>query len=267
MTAWQKVVKYIALALAALLSVGIISTAVGLVGVLVGGGNVLDTMQKHEITNTQQIVSLDIDISAAELTVTTGDNFSMESNLKKLTIKTEGDTLLIKEKSNYFFGFGSKRTPKINLVLPDKIFEKIEIETGAGRVSIQTLSAKHLSFEFGAGEVEIDNLSAIENAEMESGAGKVTIANGTLNNLEFEMGVGECNVTAKLTGNNRLKGGVGSFNAYLVGTSEDYTLKVSTGIGSTNIDGKKVTNGTYGNGKSVVQIESGVGEVNVRYKE
>ena len=65
MTAWQKTVKYLALGLAALLSVCIIVGIVKAVSYLVRGDGVLDEMQTHTIENAEEILSLDIEVSAA----------------------------------------------------------------------------------------------------------------------------------------------------------------------------------------------------------
>ena len=47
----------------------------------------------------------------------------------------------------------------------DFIFDGIAIETGAGKVDIETLTTKKLYLDLGAGRVEIDNLVALDEAK------------------------------------------------------------------------------------------------------
>ncbi len=268
MKTWQKVVKYAAMGFALLLTFGIFSTALNVVGKLVGGNNVLDTMKTHEITQTETIDGIYIDIEAAELTVTTGETFSLESNLKNIKVKNNKTQLFIDEDSKNFLSLNGKKTPKINLVLPDKIFGEIEIETGAGKVEIEKLSANHLSLEFGAGAVSIDYLQALTSVELDNGAGETIIKDGILHNAQIEMGVGKLEVSAKLTGVNAIQGGVGEMHVCLVGLETEYQVFVKTGLGAAYIKGEKVkTETSYGTGSNRLNIKGGIGAINVTFKE
>ena len=268
MTAWQKTVKYIAMTLAVLLAVGIIAGIAKGILHLVRGDGVLDEMRTHEIESVEQIASLDIEVSAAELTVRTGENFSVESNLKYLAVKTKGGALVLEETSNKFY-ISSKNAPKVELVIPEnKEFTEVEIKTGAGKFVLDKLFTKRLSFEFGAGAVEIQSLTATEEAEIESGVGEVNLLSGSLKNLDFDMGVGKLSVTATLLGKSQLNCDVGEANVTLLGGQDDYTINVEKGIGQAWIEGKKVGNDTtYGIGKNSVEVHGGIGSVSITFKE
>ena len=102
MTTWQKAVKYAAMGLAWLLAATIIGGMISIFFSLIGGENtVLDHMETYTIERQETISDLKVEISAADFVIQTGEEFSVESNLKKLTIKTENNKLVISEKSKY----------------------------------------------------------------------------------------------------------------------------------------------------------------------
>lgn len=60
------------------------------------------------------------------------------------------------------------------------VFDDATIETGAGKVEIDTLSADILKLSLGAGEAEIKKLTANSRADIDGGAGKLKIDGGRL---------------------------------------------------------------------------------------
>jgi hypothetical protein len=146
--------------------------------------------------------------------------------------------------------------------------DNVELTTGAGRLTIGTLSAENIDFELGAGEVNIASLTAISSSQIEGGAGRITISDGALKNLELGMGVGQLNLTSVLTGDCQMDLGIGESNITLIGRKEDYKLEVNKGIGSLSVDGQNVNDyGSSGNGADKVEINGGIGAINVLFKE
>ena len=91
---------------------------------------------------------------------------------------------------------------------------------------------------------------------------------GTLNNLKLEMGVGELNLTAALLGNNEFDFGIGESNLTVLGSKKDYRIDIEKGLGAVTVDGKKVTDfGTSGNGQHSLEIEAGIGAINLNFQE
>lgn len=267
MTRFQKIVKYIAIALAVALIASILSGILGVVGVfgLLGRSDaVAEDITAYPVSGA--VTSLKMEIHAADLTVQTGDSFSVESNLKELTVSQKDGVLIIREKDGFLRNYNGA---VLKLVIPrDFVFRSAELQTGAGRVQIDTLSAEDLSLELGAGEVRIGQLNASSEAEIEGGAGKITISGGTLYDLQLEMGVGQMNLTSALLGKSELNLGVGETNLNLLGTKEDYTVHVEKGIGSATVDGQQLENDTrYGAGENRVELSGGVGAINVTFEE
>lgn len=266
MTSWQKAIKYIAIAFAIFLIVSIIGgimSAVGIIGGFIESDATADNVKTYTVS--QDITQLEIEINAADFTVTIGDEFKVESNLKDLTVKDSGRVLAIVENKKWGRDYNNA---VLTLYVPENfVFQKAKIETGAGRVTVDTLSADKLSLELGAGEVKITELNATEKVEIDGGAGKITIGGGTLYNLDFDMGVGECNITSAILGNSELDCGVGEANITLTGEKTDYKLFVEKGIGSVTVDGQAVSSeSAYGDGTNKIELNCGIGAVKVKFE-
>ncbi len=267
MTTFQKVVKYLAIAFAIFLSVAIIGGllgAAGLFGGLFDDEVVLENLEFYSVS--ADIRSLEIEINAADLRIKEGEAFSVESNLKYLKVEERGNTLFVKETRKLS---GTYDSAVLTLYIPTETeFDNVELTTGAGRLTVENLSAETIDFELGAGEVNITSLTATRSAEIDGGAGRITISSGTLGDLELGMGVGQLNLTSALTGNCQMDLGIGESNITLIGSKEDYRLEIEKGIGSVSIDGKNVTDyGSSGNGTNKVKINGGIGAIRVLFKE
>ena len=170
---------------------------------------------------------------------------------------------------NKLFGGGSYENAVLTIYVPvGTVFENVNLTTGAGRLTVDKLSAATIDFELGAGEVSIGTLVATKSADIEGGAGRITVSGGALENLDMDMGVGELNLTSVLSGECKLDMGVGESNITLIGNKDDYKLDLEKGIGSISVDGKDVSDfGSSGNGTNKVDISGGIGAINVRFEE
>ena len=267
MTTFQKVIKYLAMAFAILLAVSIIGgllNAVGVFGSFFAGDVVLDETKVYNVNG--QIHSLEVEISAADFTIKRADAFSVESNLKDLSVSEDNGVLTIKDEKKYAVAYTNAT---LTLYIPSgAAFDKVNITTGAAKLTADSLSAKSVKLQLGAGDVRIERLIASDKADIEGGAGKITIAGGMLNDLELEMGVGELNLTAALRGSSDLNFGVGESNLTLIGSKDDYKVDIEKGIGNITVDGKTVFDfGSSGNGDNRVEIEGGIGAINLKFQD
>ena len=224
---------------------------------------VLDEAKTYEITS--EIHSLDIRISAADFKIQHGDEILVESNLKYLSVsEKDGVLTIVDEEKNY-----NDSDAMLTLYVPNgTVFDEVDITTGAAKMTVGTLSANSLELKLGAGDVRIDSLNASSDVDIEGGVGQITIASGTLNDLTLEMGMGELNLTAAVLGDSDLKFGVGESNVTLIGCKDDYKVDIEKGLGSITVDGKTVTEyGSSGNGQNHIEIEGGVGAVNLKYQD
>ena len=274
MTTLQKVIKYLALAFAIFLAVSIVGgilSAVGLLGSLFSDddaewGDVIGETKTYTVSS--EISDLNIQINAADFYIKEGNSFSVESNLKNLEIDEKNGCLTLKDLTKIKLnGSNAYENAVLTIYVPvGTVFDNVNIKTGAGRFTVDSLSAATIGFELGAGDVTISKLIAEKSANIEGGAGRITISDGAIKNLDLEMGLGQLNLTSALTGDCNLDSGVGEMNVTLLGSKDDYELDIEKGIGNITVDGKNVTDfGSSGNGANEVDIHGGVGAINVRF--
>ena len=274
MTTLQKVIKYLALAFAIFLTVSIVGgilSAVGLLGSLFSDddaewGDVIGETKNYTVSS--EISDLNIQINAADFYIKEGNSFSVESNLKNLEFDEKNGCLTLKDLTKIKLnGSNAYENAVLTIWVPvGTVFDNVNIKTGAGRFTVDSLSAATIGFELGAGDVTISKLIAEKSANIEGGAGRITISDGAIKNLDLEMGLGQLNLTSALTGDCNLDSGVGEMNVTLLGSKDDYELDIEKGIGNITVDGKNVTDfGSSGNGANEVDIHGGVGAINVRF--
>lgn len=225
---------------------------------------VLPTTQVYEFDS--QIHSLDIQINAADFVIKQGDTFSVESNLKYLTVEENNGVLTIEEDVRLSVNYTNAM---LTLYVPEgTVFKDVRITTGAGKLTADRLASRTLKLTLGAGEVKIAELTAEDRSDITGGAGKITVSGGTLNNLELKMGVGELDMTSTLCGSSHLTLGVGKTSLTLLGSRDDYTINLEKGLGIITVDGETVTDfGSSGSGDHRVSIEGGVGVFNLRFSQ
>lgn len=277
MNAVQKVIKYLAMAFAIFLSVSIIGGIItGLTGVsyiLSGGDNDLFGRGNEAVGDMQvypiegEISSLSLCIGGAELKIQTADTLSVESNHKYISVKTEDGQLCISETKKLLTTHPGGVTVILNI--PEGfVFDEATIETGAGKVEIDSLSADILKLSLGAGKVEIRNLTANARADIDGGAGELKIDGGRLCNLELDMGVGELTLKSRIEGKSRVTYGIGDTKLTLLGSREDYQIEIDKGIGDAKLEGESIPDDSvYGTGENRIEIGGGIGAIHIDFSE
>ena len=228
---------------------------------------VSDEATTYEITT--EIHSLDIRLNAADVVFKYSDNFSVESNLRYLSVSEKDGVLTIIDETTTS-KIGIKNTTFENAMLTlciptDQVFEDVDLETGACKLTSCALSANSIKLSLGAGNVCFESLNAATRTNIQGGAGSITVQSGSLNNLSLEMGVGELDLTAALLGSSDLEFGIGEAMLTLIGSADDYQIDVNKGIGSITIDGQTVT--AFGNGENRIKLNGGVGTLQVNFRE
>ena len=145
MTTFQKTVKYVAMAFAIFLAVSIIGGVLsmfGLFGGFFGGDAVTDGVKTYTISS--DIKALEVKINAADFQIKQGEVFSVESNLKHLTVEDKNGVLTIKETKKFVSTYTGA---VLTLYIPaDTVFESANIVTGAGRFTVDYFSADTINF-------------------------------------------------------------------------------------------------------------------------
>ena len=260
MTSSQKVIKGLAIALAVFIIIAAINF------ILLICGHFSDTFVKREnITyNTYDIYdvsNLSIDLSYTSLNIKEGNTFKLElNNFTEYNITN--NTLYIKDVKK--IKINTKGELYATLYVPyGKTFDNVSIDSGAGVVKIDTLKTNILNFDIGAGKVTIDNLDVYNKTKIDGGAGSFEINKGNLANVDFDMGVGSVSINSTFTGNGKIDMGVGNLSIKLLDSFDNYKFDVEKGIGNINIDGTSTKSGIYGNGNTFIEIDGGLGNINI----
>lgn len=293
MTAIQKVIKYLATAFAIFLTVSIISSLIFGAGVFFGIKEKVEENKTSVSGSTQAVLdvkddfkSLKIELKAVSLELNVGDKFSVETDSSYITSEKEGNTLFIKD-TRSGFGVSSRPDESVIVTLPkNKKLDTFEINSGAGKVRVESISANDIDIELGAGassfenivsknslainvgagKATFDSIKSKSKTKIEVGAGQLTVKAGELKNADVNLGLGEMSITAGFSGNSDFEVGIGSAKVYICGQPDSYSFDVSKGIGIVTIDGKDMNDGNkYGNGKNEFDIDCGIGEMRIRF--
>lgn len=133
---------------------------------------------------------IEIEIPYSALNIVTGaEELLVETN--QVTYNTEvilkNGKLKIKETDHWLWK--TKVTGAVNIKLPKGIsLNELDIDTGAGKVTIDGVNAENLRLEHGAGKLEITD-SNFEKTRISTGAGETKIMSSVLNDLRLEAGV------------------------------------------------------------------------------
>lgn len=268
MTDFQKLIKYLAIALAAFLIVSIfagIFSAFSLIGAISDGWKrPLNSMQDHSLSG--PVTELEINIGAAELIIANSESFSLSANLQDLEVEQREGVLTVRETVQFGKNYNGA---VVRLTVPEgHVFERVHISSGAGKLQVSSLSADSLALNLGAGQAQFRELTARKNAMISTGAGELTVSGGALADLDLDMGVGKVSLKSRLSGEADIDQGIGEAELILIGAAEDYSVRVEKGLGSAKVDGQSVDNDTTcGNGPAKVEIDGGIGSIHVRFSE
>jgi len=275
MTSTQKLIKYCALAFAAFLIaiiIGGIARAVLGIGEAIFGESA--KMDKYvylvEESNLSKLDSpkLIIETKATNIKIIKGGTFSVQTNNKNINYYPGDEEIKIKDKSKNGFNLGSVSTELIIEIPKAHTFDKISIESGAGKININEVEIPKLEIELGSGSLTIDDTIVNKVTEIEGGAGSITINNSKMSNLDLEIGTGSFKYSGDILGTSNIESGIGSTTINLTGKKEDYQFRLEKGAGSITVDGEKVSDdGVIGDGENRISIEGGIGSITINYEK
>lgn len=271
MTSSQRIIKNIAIAFGIFLVVVIISSIISGLYFIINIFNTNNNNIKQEIStlweqNNDNIMNLDININYSNITIKSGNKFLLETNNKNIKYKYSDESLKIEEKKYNLLN--TKNASEVIITIPSNLkLNDVDIDNGAGTLNIENINTKKLNLNVGAGITIIENIIS-DKTDIDSGTGKFIIKSGSINNLNFDIGVGTTEITTRITGTSEINTGVGKLELNLIGSIDDYKIKVNKGIGNVEINNKTAVDGEIvGTGINYIDIDAGIGKVNVIFKE
>ncbi len=269
----------------ALLLAGVLLTLVGLWGSLRGRQPALEsTPGESSVLELAGLTEIDLDTAFCNIEIVAQGNRSyltasgFEPNT--LTHSVKNGRLAVRQKSpkklitSRLRGFmRGEGLPLQSGVLVITIAEgtrlqDLEIDLGAGNLSLAGLTAEEAAVEIGAGELIVEN-SAFKEVSLESGAGSIHLKNTTATEkIVAQNGTGNILLEASTAGNLTLSTGAGNITASLKGRQEDYSIQASCGLGQARIGqnhhGKEVTLKNPGAAFSL-KAECGAGNIDIDF--
>lgn len=172
----------------------------------------IDKINAYEYTtNTYQIkeeftdVAIDVEISNISLIKAEEDQVKIvcnESKRTKYNISVANNTLMIETKNSYkwssFFNFGAWKKEKLELYLPENLYNKLEIKNDMGNVVVnKEIKFKEIKVESSTGNLELyASINKIV-VEMDTGNIKINDVNASAIDLKTSTGIHTLtNVTA-----------------------------------------------------------------------
>lgn len=207
----------------------------------------------------EKIRRLDFDLEAMDVTIETGNSFSILAkrvNAKRFTTKVEGDTWVIDCDNGTMTGnWGNrweKKAPKVTITVPKGwVAREAEIDLGMGSLTVRDLAA--------------------EESTLDVGMGSATVTDFRSRDCNITVGMGSLYLTGDLRGRGNISCGMGDVTLSLDGRASDFGCTASTGMGTITFDGHE-TGGLAGGmtvGASTADnwfdIECGMGSVDVLF--
>ena len=285
MTTFQKIIKYGAIAfgiyLCIIIITAIISVITGLVGITWG----IEAIQNHVAVDNRgeenqtliaensyeftDIEKWNIDLNICKLTIKTGEKLKVETTnvSDKFYCNQIGKELKIKDDKLNTNLFNSELTPEVTIYLPEnQEFKEVELDVSINDCEIEKINAKEISIKTGGGKCVIKDLKS-EDLDLETGAGESIVEKAIANKLDLESGIGKTQVTLEVLDVADIDSGVGSLEVNLLGNKENYMIEPSVGLGSLTIDNERAENNKIvGNGNRKIEINAGIGELIVNFK-
>ncbi len=255
-----------------ILSILLIFGLLLLIYYIVGKINNDNSKNDIEIINELKLNKLDnyylaINSNNTSVNIVKDDYLFIESDNRNISIDYDKSTysIVIDEKKLSRFDYTNSYNMTIHM--PSAFFKEVDITTESGNIIIDEMNTNRLNLNVGAGQTNINNLTVYKEANVVSGVGRVFINGSVINNLTLSSGVGESSISTILAGNSYISSGVGNVYITILQGSNHYTFNNKKGIGDIRIDNNKVNDTVYGSGPSMVNITSGIGNVNIIFKE
>lgn len=184
-----------------------------------------------------EVRNLDIEVGGSVLTLkeSEDDSFYLEgTKTGKMQGYEESGTLHIKALR------GAKKwndaeACKIILYVPkDYSFAEVEVELGAGQISLGSITAESIDVETGAGQLLADSIKA-EEVNISVGAGEMIVETMEAAVLDAEIGMGRFKAYGDITREGSIECAMGSAELVLMGAQEDYNYTMDCVAGNIDI--------------------------------
>lgn len=249
MRSTQKVIKYVAMAFAILLTVGIITAIIEIISLFaggIGGWNEAD-ISEYKTFDYAIVETIKLDAHAGSYIIETGDvdEIQISYNRESIDVSMENDTTL-KIKSDKFMFRGSNNE-KIKIIIP------------------KAMDLKKLDLDIGVGEIEVSNIETAI-GKINLGVGSIKVKNSTMVEGSIDLGIGEINFTGR-SDNLYLDNGIGEITATIIGNIDDYSVKADAGLGDETVNNNSSGNYSNSSAEKKIVADLGIGDIKITFQD
>jgi hypothetical protein len=273
------------------LSIALISIGLG-IGILllaVGRRSSLQNKPTYSLEDSvRDVRELDIRMDYGEITITQGNEFSVEaSNLYKAddleSYMSDGVWVISHDTSDNFNLFGFRipisinigeynNTPSIKITVPkDFHAENIKIMLNAGRLKADNLHADTGSFNVDAGSLEIEGLIIEEESSFSVGAGYISLKQIDVRDITVKCDFGSVIIEGVVTGDNKIYCDVGKITLDIEDNMDFYSFDIDSDLGNVIINNRryrdKVIRSDSNKNKGSFLLKVDVGNITMDFSE
>lgn len=184
--------------------------------------------------------------------------FTFDVNVKRDTLNVQ-----LKEKRRFFFWFGfNTKDLKLTISIPEKHYDRIQVESDNGRITAETLEAEMLKLDADNGQIQVINTKT-ETVDVETDNGQIIFEhvegeiNGRTDNGRISM------ITKSLNQQIDLETDNGSIEVKTDSEPTNATIETKIDNGKVTIFGNDSKRAIYGNGKHLINLQTDNGRITV----
>lgn len=250
--------------------------------------------KKYSGYQSADIKSVEIDIGYGELNVLTGSAFKLDATAvheDDFSMQIIDNVLVIKydvpKIESIYMNNGDGIPTKFDLVLPNKLYEDITINSFNGSVKMKGVSCNNLVIESSSTDVSLERITVNQKTAFDSSMGDVSIDSSTLYATEVKCGTGHFmavkstidqldlngslgNVklaSCMLTGSTNIKCGMGDISIMLLGNRDSYGFSFLKGKGDIKVDSKSYEEFDDTSSQNNILIDGSFGNVDISFYE
>ena len=158
--------------------------------------------------------------------------------------------------ASMFFNLIYDEEDKIYITVPEgTVFTGIDISADAGKVVCNDISAKTLSIDADAGNVEINSINISDKIEIDCSAGNVEIDGATASELYINLDMGNIDWSGDVSGDINAECNMGNITIELFSSIKDYNYSATSNMGNITLNGNE-----YAGFSESVNVQNGAGK-------
>lgn len=239
-----------------------------------------------------EIKSVKIDIDYGDVVILNGSEFQLKiDNVDKENFKMElvNNVLSIRYDvpviDSIYMNKGDGAKTRFELVLPNKMYEELNLDVFNGSLNIKGVSCNELVLNSKMTDTDFEKVNINQSATIDlslsdfkaqscmmyspqiiCGNGYTHIMKSTLNNLKLEGAMGDVNIAScLLSGSSRIEGGSGDINILLSGSKESYGFSFLSGNKDVTVDSQSYKDYDGKTSDNNILVDSGHGEIAFKF--